>query len=330
MAEAEWLKKPISGHYTMTNYLEKIHPSSAKRLARNRFPARRFWPNPNPGLLISFLILASPLLSLATAQVPAKTLSEDFRLVTTINGSTDTSIVIGHAVGSPARMRIDVTTRGDNSLNSPIMSSGKVGMIVTDSGQTITYIDSEKRRYVRIRPVELVQQAQQAGGMKMEFSETVAKVDSLGPGPVILGHSTLHYRVATGMTISMTAIGQQQVVKVSNSVDYYYASDIKGELNPFATLSGGDMLNMLGASNKDFIDKAKTAQQKLPKGTPLRALYSATMVSQGQTRVTNSAVEVTRIQWVDADPKAFEVPGNYTAQQLPGMGGSPGGAIPPM
>jgi hypothetical protein len=319
-----------SGPEMITNYPEKILSSSAKRLACNRFPARRVCPGSNRGLLISILMLGSALLSLATAQAPAKTLSEDFRLVTTIKGSTDTSIVTGHAVGSPVRMRIDVTTRGDNSLNSPIMSSGKVGMIVTDSGHTITYIDSEKRRYIRVRPAELVQQAQQMGGMRMEFSETMATVDSLGAGPVILGHPTLNYRVATGMTISMTAIGQQQVVKVSNSIDYYYASDIKGELNPFATLSGGDMLNMLGASNKDFVDKAKAVQQKLPKGTPLRALYSATMVSQGQTRVTNSAVEVTGIQWVAADPKAFEVPANYTAQQLPGTGGSSGGAIPPM
>lgn len=313
----------------MTNYSEKIHPSSAKRLACNRLPARRFCPDANRGLLISILMVGSALLSLANAQAPAKMLSEDFRLVTTIKGSTDTSIIIGHAVGSPARMRIEVTTSGNNSLNSPMMASGKVGMIVTDSGNTITYIDSQKQQYIRVRPVELIQQAQQMGGMKMEFSGTLATVDSLGAGPVVLGHPTLYYRVATGMTIRMTAIGQQQLVNVSNSIDYYYASDIKGELNPFTTLSGGDMMNKLGASNKDFADKMTAAQKKLPKGTPLRALYSATVVSQGQKRVTKTAVEVTGVQWVDADPKTFEVPASYTAGQLPGMGGSSGGAIPP-
>jgi hypothetical protein len=52
-------------------------------------------------------------------------------------------------------------------------------------------------------------------------------------------------------------------------------------------------------------------------------------VAQGQTRVTNSAAEVTGIQWVDTNPKTFEVPSNYTATQLPGMGGSSSGAIPP-
>jgi hypothetical protein len=312
----------------MRNYSEKIHYSNAKRFACSLFPARRFGPRANRALLISILMLCSTVLSLATAQAPAKTLSEDFRVVTTINGSTDTSLVLGHAVGSPARMRIEVTTSGHNPINSPIAASGKVGMIVTDSGHTITYIDSQKQQFVRFRPVEMIQQAQQMGGMKMEFSETLAKVDSLGAGPLILGHPTLYYRVATGMTISMSAMGQQQVVKVSNSVDYYYAGDIKGELNPFATLSGSDMVNTLGGSNKDFVDKMRAAQEKLPKGTPLRALYSATVVSQGQTRVTNTAVEVTGVQWVADDPKAYEVPATYTAGQLPGMGSS-SGTIPP-
>ncbi len=280
-------------------------------------------------MLISSLLIGSALLSSASAQAPAKTLSEDFRLVMTVNGSPDTSIITGTAVGSPAKMRIEVTTKGKNSLNSPVMASGKVGMIVTDSGKTVTYLDSQKQQYIRVRPIELVQQAQKMGGMKMDFSGTVATVDSLGQGPVILGHPTQQYRLATRMAINMAALGQQQSVQVSNNIDYYYASDIKGELNPFATLSGGDMVNRLGASNKDFSDKMMAAQKKLPKGTPLRASYSATVVSQGQTRVSNTAVEVTGIRWVDADPNAFEVPAGYKEAQLRGMDGAPGGAIPP-
>jgi hypothetical protein len=73
----------------------------------------------------------------------------------------------------------------------------------------------------------------------------------------------------------------------------------------------------------------KAVQQKLPKGTPLRALSTATIVAQGQTRVTNTAAEVTGIQWVDTDAKTFDVPSTYTAAQLPGMGGPPSGTTPP-
>jgi hypothetical protein len=226
-------------------------------------------------------------------------------------------------------MRLDVTMKGAGAHISPLASDSTVTMIVTDSGKTITYVDSKKSQYLRVRPAEMIAQAQMMGGMKMDFSGTNAKVDSLGAGPAILGHPTLHYRVATGMTMTISAMGQEQTVKIASTTDTYYATDIRGKLNPFASLSGGDMANMFGTTNKEFADKMKAVQQKLPKGVPLRALSSATIVSQGQTRVTNSAAEVTGLQWVDADPKAFEIPATYTAAQLPGMGGPSGGAIPP-
>ena len=131
------------------------------------------------------------------------------------------------------------------------------------------------------------------------------------------------------MTMTISAMGQEQTVKIASTTDTYYATDIKGKLNPFASLSGGDMANMFGSTNKDFADKMKAVQQKLPKGTPLRSLGSATMVTEGRTKVTNSVAEVTALQWVASDPKAFEVPATYTPMQLPGMGDSSRGAIPP-
>ena len=267
-------------------------------------------------------------LSCAHAQNAGKTLSMDFRMTNAVQGMPDTGVIVGHAVGTADKMRLDVSMKGANARVTPLTDSA-VSMIVTDSGKTITYLDSKKSQFLRVRPAEMVAQAQQMGGMKMDFSETAAKVDSLGAGPAILGHPTSHYRVTTGMTMTISAMGQQQTVKIASSNDAYYATDIKGYLNPFTTLTGGDMAAIFGTSNKDFGDKMKAVQQKLPKGTPLRALSSATIVAQGQTRVTNSAAEVTGIQWVDADPKAFEVPSNYTALQLPGMGGSSSGAIPP-
>lgn len=279
--------------------------------------------------LLSTAVFVLAPLSYVNAQTAGKTLSMDFRTTVSVQGAPDSSVMLGHAVGSPDKMRLDV--KGSGTPLSPLASDSLVSMIVTDSGKTITYIDAKKSEYLRVRPAELVTQAQQMGGMKMDFSGTEAKVDSLGAGPTILGHPTSHYRLATGMTMSISAMGQHQTVKIASTTDTYYATDIKGVLNPFASMSGSDMANMFGTANTDFATKLKAAQAKLPKGTPLRASSSATIVAQGQTRVTNSAAEVTGLQWVVADPKAFEVPANYTAVQLPGMPGSPPApaAIPP-
>ncbi len=276
---------------------------------------------------VAAMVVFGPLSS-AIAQNAGKNLAMDFRMTSSVQGTPDTGVIVGHAVGTPDKMRLDLTMKGVAARITPLADSA-VAMIVTDSGKTITYLDSRKNQFLRVRPAEMVAQAQQMGGMKMDFSETSAKVDSLGAGPVILGHPTLHYRVTTGMTMTISAMGQQQTVKVASSNDSYYANDIKGYLNPFTTLTGGDMSAIFGTSNKDLGEKMKSVQQKLPKGTALRALSTATIVAQGQTRITNTAAEVTAIQWVDADPKTFEVPSAYTAAQLPGMGGSSSGAIPP-
>jgi hypothetical protein len=281
-----------------------------------------------PSRLASATALVFAPVSYAHAQNAGKNLAMDFRMTNSVQGAPDSGVIVGHAVGAADKLRLDITTKGASAQVSPLADS-VVSMIVTDSGKTITYLNSKKSQFLRVRPAEMVAQAQQMGGMKMDFSETQAKVDSLGAGPAVLGHPTLHYRVSTGMTMTISAMGQQQTVKIASTNDAYYATDIKGVLNPFASLSGGDMANIFGTSNKDFADKMKAVQQKLPKGAPLRASSSATIIAQGQTRVTNSAAEVTGIQWVNADPKAFEVPSTYTAVQLPGMGGSSSGAIPP-
>jgi hypothetical protein len=236
-------------------------------------------------------------------------------------------------VGSGDKMRLDLTMKGASAQVSPLGGpGGEVSMILSDSGRTMTYLDSKTSHYLRVRPADMLAQAQRSG-VKMDFSGTEAKVDSLGAGPTILGHSTSHYRIGTGMTMTINAMGQEQVVKISSTSDYYYANDIKGVVNPFASLSGGDMAAMFGSSSKEFADKMKAMQEKLPKGTPLRASSSATMIAQGQTRTTNTQAEVTSVQWVDANPKLFEIPSTYTPVTLPGMSGAqsgaPGGAIPP-
>jgi hypothetical protein len=279
--------------------------------------------------LASALALALAPVTYVHAQEAGKNLALDFRTTIAIQGTPDTGVVTGHAVGAGNKMRVDVKVQGSGPAVGMLTNEGTVSMIVSDSGKTITYLDPKNSQYLTVRPTEMIAQAQQMGGMKMDFSGTEAKVDNLGAGPSILGHPTSHYRVTTGMTMKISAMGQEQTVKIASTTDTYYATDIKAELNPFASLNGGDMANMFGTTNKDFAEKMKAAQAKLPKGTPLRAVSSSTVVAQGQTRVTNSQAEVTAIQWVPADPKAFEVPATYTAAPLPGMGGSGAGSIPP-
>ena len=145
------------------------------------------------------------------AQTAGKNLAIDFRTTVTVTGMPDTGVILGHAVGSGDKLRMDLKMKGPGAQISPLGSAtGQISMILSDSGKTVTYLDSTNSKYLRVRPSDMLVQAQQMGGLKMDFSGTEAKVDSLGVGPTILGHPTSHYRAGSGMTVTISAMGQEQ------------------------------------------------------------------------------------------------------------------------
>ncbi len=258
--------------------------------------------------------------AIAGAQVAGKDLALDFRTSTTMEGSADSGVLTGHIVGSGTKVRIDMATEGGRSP-TPLATEGPVSMIVSDSGRTITYLDSKNNQYMTVRPSEMLAEARQMGVVNMQFSDTDARVESLGAGPRILGHPTSRYRVATRMTMTISGMGQQESVKIASTTEYYFPTDIKSAINPFAAITGTDMMGMLGGNNKEFSDKLKAAEGKLPKAPPLRTSTTATITTGGINRVTRSNTEVTSVRWVNADPKVFEIPAGYTAVEVPIMGG---------
>src|SRR3982751_6808944 len=128
-------------------------------------------------------------MSSASAPNAGKTLALDFRQTIAVQGAQDTGVIVGHVLGSAAKMRLDISMKGSRAQVSPLADSN-ITMIVSDSGKTIVYLDRQKNQYLRVQPAEMIAQAQQMGGMKMDFSKTEAKVDNLGAGPTILGHPT--------------------------------------------------------------------------------------------------------------------------------------------
>lgn len=260
--------------------------------------------------------------SLLGAQGAGKDLAMDFRTSTSVQGSADSGAVTGHIVSSPTKVRIDMSTAGGRAP-TPMPTDGAVSMIVSDSGRTITYLDAKNSQYMSFRPAEMLAQAQSMGGVKMDFTGTEATVTSLGAGPAILGHPTARYRLVTGITMTISGMGQQQSVKIASTTDYHYPTDLKSAFNPFAAISGAEMLGMFGGSSKEFAAKLQAAEARLPKAPPLRTSTTATVTTQGVNNVTRSTTEVTSVRWVNADPKVFEIPAGYTPVVPPSMGDVP-------
>lgn len=260
--------------------------------------------------------------SAAAAQSPGKDLAMDFRISSVVEGMPDSGIVRGHMVSSGTKFRIDLMTVGGRAP-TPLQTDGPVSMIVSDSGKTITYLDAKNSQYMRMRPAEMLAEAQRMGGMKMDFTETEVTVTSLGAGRAILGHPIVRYRVVTAMTMTMTGMGQPQTVKVSSTTEHHFPTDIKSAFNPFGSITGADMIGMFGGSSKELATKLTAAAEKLPKTIPLRSSTSSTMTTSGMTTITKSDTEVTSVQWVNADPKVFDIPAGFTALQMPTMAAPP-------
>ena len=117
---------------------------------------------------VAAVVVFAPLMN-AGAQTAGRTLAIDFRMTNSVQGTPDTGVIVGHAIGTADKMRLDLTMKGASAKVTPI-SDSTVSMIVTDSGKTITYLDVKKSQFLRVRPAEMVAQAQQMGGMKMDFS----------------------------------------------------------------------------------------------------------------------------------------------------------------
>lgn len=281
-------------------------------------------------------ILAIAPASLTEAQSAGKYLAMDSRTSTWVEGIPDTGVVIAHNVISGSKMRMDMATP-EGRAPKPFPTDGPVSIIVSDSGRTFAYLDTKKSQYAIFRPRDMQAQLERLG-MKREFSGTEAKVDSLGAGPAIQGRSTSHYRVGMSTTMTHSSPRNQQSVKIASTTEHYFptapidppnppnppdSTDLMNAFNGFATITGSDMLSMYGSTFKDFTDKMSATLQRLPRAMPLRTSVTTTITTQGVSRTTKSTIDYTSVQWVNADPKVFEIPARYKLVEFSAM------AVPP-
>jgi hypothetical protein len=204
-------------------------------------------------------------------------------------------------------------------------------LLMLDSGKMI-YLRPKTKQYIVINPAESMDRVQKmmaSMGASMTFDVTTEpKVESLGPGPVILGHRTLHYRVTSGMKMTMSGMGQNQVMETTSIMDQYVAPDLKNVVGPFTGAAWSGASGMFGSGNKSYFEKLRAATSRLPGGAKLRTETTISVSGMGQGAATRSRGEVTGMKKVTATPDMFAIPSDYTKLELP-MGPMGGGSGPP-
>jgi hypothetical protein len=264
------------------------------------------------------------LLVSSTAQAQARGWAFDFKMTDTMvaSGETATGVTTGHAVVSKGRVRIDMKRTG-RAASMPRMGPGdEASMIVEQDGKLITYLLPKEKRYMQINPAEMMKQMQtmmqgMGAAMKFDVSGPEPKLENLGQGPVILGHETVHYRVTTGMRVTMSAMGERETMEMSTTTDQYFARRLGEVMDPFSGMTTmRETSSMFGVGNKAYIDKMWAVQAKLPKAPELRAEQRTTMSRAGLVSNIRTVREVTKIQRVKAPADLFVIPRGYTKMDM--------------
>jgi hypothetical protein len=194
-------------------------------------------------------------------------------------------------------------------------------LLLTDSGATITFINVEQKQYMSVKPnamMEGVKKMMEAmgGTIVIDTGATKLALDSLGAGPVITGHPTLHYRLTTSLRMTMAMMGDSHTMEQQSVEDIYSATDLMDLTDLNVSMNRlADIGQTVGLA-PDFMDRAKALQKKI-RGLPIRVTKVQTVKTEGRTRTVNEDIVVSNIKRVEVPDSAFAIPAGYTPIAMP-------------
>jgi len=279
---------------------------------------------------IGFIAVTGVQLLAVEARAQGRDMAFDFKMTDSAAAMLPAGTSTGHAVVSKGRVRMDVKGTA-RSLAMPGAAAGDdITLIMLDSGKTLIYINPKTKQYMQFNPMEAMDKMQKmmegmGATMKFEFTGD-PKVENVGDGPEILGHKTQHYRITTGMKMTMSMMGDSQVMDMSSVSDEYLAPDLRNMTDPFRNMSSSSM-GAMGGANKEYLARLKAAQAKLPNAMELRAVTRVNVSGATGTQNMTSVREITGIESATVTDDQFVIPATFTKVDLP-MGPG-GGRIPP-
>jgi len=193
----------------------------------------------------------------------------------------------------------------------------------SDPGSPVTILDTVHQTY---RPIQtkwtIMNFIDHSGGLRMSkippgssVSDLAFSIDSIGDGPILHGHHTVHYRQTRRGTLTM-ALGPTTVKILNNdTLDIYIATDIRDPQLSIGHLPFTQMLDFPGEISA--LDSAvQTAARKYPLGLPLRFEKRLVMVtSLGDAPATSSfSLDVDTWNHGPVDAALLTVPASYTGR----------------
>jgi hypothetical protein len=248
-----------------------------------------------------------------------------FDLYSRSRGSTDTTTNVVHvqATNKAMRMEFDKRPVGGQFRGLPVGDHGVV--IVRSAGAEFVMLDPDKRQYMSIKPLEMMEGARKmmesmGGSMTFDSTASTFQIDSLGPGPTLDGHATLRYRLTARMKLHVAMMGQEQTVENELISESQNAVDLADFANTMGPASGvRDMIQSIAQTAgvpKSFLDQASNAGRKSI-GFPLHTERQTTTTSQSGTRSHSEITDAKNILSASIPESAFAIPADYKQMSFP-------------
>ena len=271
----------------------------------------------------------SALLFAATATAQSKpgiSMDQTMNTITTSASRTDSVTGVMHMISAGTNARIEIDSGSIVRGVGPFSPGPHAVMILRDGASEMVYLNPDKKEYISIKPFEMMQAVQKmmesmGGSMTVDTSVTRVSIDSVGPGPSIDGHPTVTYRLKMSMKMTMSMMGQANVVETQSTQEIQAATDMAS----FVDLSTGpnrfaEFSQSMGM-NKDLFDKMAATRRKV-RGFPLRSVKHSTTSTNGVTRTAVETIDTRNIKRVTVPDSAFAIPGDYKPISMPAMPGT--------
>jgi hypothetical protein len=253
--------------------------------------------------------------------IDARTISEG------PDGKADT--VLTHTVSSGQRTRVEQS----GSLGPPMMKMKANLEIMSDSGgkMRIIYVDTTEKLYAEMDLSGMMStvMSMTSVSMKMDTTADGFTVDSIGPGPVINGHKTVHFRTHSSARMTFAMFGDTSSTQHLITTDLYLAPDVKSGDNDSSSWSADSatinmVKKMTPMMTDQMVSQAQKAHARLAKyGTALKTVLEMTDVSAAGTKTRRQTIDVLRYEHTVVPDSMFAPPAGYKKVGLMDLMGLP-------
>lgn len=252
----------------------------------------------------------------AAAAAQTKAVVVDQRtIMEAVAGKADT--ILSRTVTSKERVRVDYIS--STAAASPVFRSGMTQLMMTgDSDMTVIFMDSARKIYAEMKPSSIMSSAGLGAAMKFESTGDSATIDSIGPGPTIVGHKTLHFRTHSSSRMTMTMFGDTSVRATAVTTDLYVAPDLPSDsaerdsVRTKSTSAGLRSMTRTIPGAEVMVEQTAKVTRRLAKcGTTLKMVAETTATTAAGAHTQHMSIETLNYENKVVSDSLFSVPAGY-------------------